>query len=377
MTRARTYLDHNATSPLRPEARAAVEKALDVVGNPSSVHADGRAARQLVDDAREQVAALAGARPSEVVFTSGATEANNWVMRDGWDAILLSGIEHDAVLAPARASMARVVEVGTDRDGVADVGGFAAAILQEPDVRGRVLATLQMANNETGVIQPAGELADFCRAHGVSFHTDAVQAAGRVPLGFEAMGADTMALSSHKIGGPMGVGALIIRDGVSLGSLIAGGGQERRRRSGTENVPGIAGFGAAAERASAELADIGRISTLRDRLEAGLREISPAATIISAGADRLANTVGVAHPGITAETLVIKLDLAGISVSAGSACSSGKVGQSHVLMAMGLAPEIGRSTIRISLGWSTTEADIATFLNSWRALADGWQRAVA
>ncbi|MCB1511516.1 MAG: cysteine desulfurase [Hyphomicrobiaceae bacterium] len=377
MNAARTYLDANATAPLRPVARNAVLAAMEQLGNPSSVHTEGRTARRIIEDARERVAALAGARPSEVVFTSGATEANNAAIAGGWDAIITSGIEHDAVLAPARARGAHLVEVPAGGDGVVDAGAVATALLSDPIVRGRVLVSVQMANNETGVVQPVAEIADFARAHGALVHTDAVQAAGRVPLSFADLGVDLMALSAHKIGGPFGVGALVVRDGFDLKRWIVGGGQERRRRAGTENVAAIAGFGAAAEAARNELAAMRRIADLRDRLEAGVRASTPDAVIIAQGSLRLPNTSAVAWPGQSAETLVIKLDLAGIAVSAGSACSSGKVGSSHVLQAMGLAPEIARSAIRVSLGWQSSEADIEAFLQAWRALASSQSRAVA
>lgn len=369
MTPRRTYLDHNATMPLRPAARVAIARALEAAGNPSSVHQEGREARRLIEDARERVAALVGARPSEVVFTSGATEANVWVMGAGWDAIALSGIEHDSVLAPARAAPGLLWEVGADRDGLADVAAFAELALSEPAFKGRCLVSLQGANNETGVVQPIADVAAFCRAHDIAFHTDAVQLAGRRSIDFAALGADFLSLSAHKIGGPMGVGALVIRDGVTLPAMVVGGGQERRRRSGTENIAGIAGFGAAAEAAREDLADMDRVAALRDRLEAGVRAVAPDARVIGHGADRLANTTAVSLPGQSAETLVIKLDLAGIAVSAGSACSSGKVGASHVLAAMGLPDDVARSAIRISLGWNTTAADVDAFLAAWRTLA--------
>mgnify|MGYP001812387869 CR=1 FL=1 len=377
MTRQRIYLDHNATMVLRPCARAAMMSALDEVVNPSSVHQEGRRARRVIEDAREQIAELAGARPSEVVFTSGATEANVWVMRAGWDAVAVSAIEHPSVLVPAKAADSRVWEVGASATGVADVGAFADLILGDEAFQGRRLVSLQAANNETGVIQPIADVAAFCRAHDVCFHTDAVQLAGRRKLDFGALGADLMSLSAHKIGGPMGVGALIIRDGSPLSAMISGGGQERSRRSGTENFAGIAGFGAAAEAAGREVAEIAQVGRKRDQLEAGGKVISPDAIVIGQAAERLANTSCLALPGRSAETTVIKLDLAGIAVSAGSACSSGKVGASHVLATMGLADEDARSVIRVSIGWNTTDADISAFLAAWRTLADGQQRDVA
>jgi cysteine desulfurase len=363
--RARTYLDYNATAPLRPEARAAMLSAMDAPGNPSSIHAEGRRARAIVETAREQVAAMVGAKPLEVVFTSGATEANAWVINaGGWDTIFACDIEHESVRTPVAERGARVVRVPVDADGVAVAAAIASGVLNGPPV-GRALVMLQLANNETGAIQPVGPIAQFAREHGLIMHTDAVQAAGRLPLDMAALGVDTLSLSAHKLGGPKGVGALIIRDGTKLANLISGGGQERRRRGGTENVTGIAGFGAAAKAAAAELADIERVRQLRDRLERQAIAMAPSASVVAADATRLANTTCLALAGLSAETLVIKFDLRGIAISAGSACSSGKVGTSHVLAAQGLDPALARSAIRISLGWNSTGADVDAFLAVW------------
>jgi cysteine desulfurase len=371
MSQARTYLDWNATAPLRPQAHAAMLAALDVTGNPSSPHAEGRRARKLMEDAREQVAALVSASPADVVFTSGGTEANNAVLTGGWREIHLAGIEHDSVLAPARRSGAKLIDLPVDADGVVKAPAFAAG--------GSKLLSLQIANNETGVLQPVAEIAAAARAHGNAVHTDAVQAVGRTPINFRALGVDFLTLSAHKLGGPKGIGALVVRDSASLPALIAGGGQERRRRAGTENVAAIAGFGAAAAAAaSAGVADAARIAALRDALERELVSISPSAVVIGAGAPRLPNTTNVAVPGTSAETLVIALDLAGIAVSAGAACSSGKVGTSHVLQAMGVAPALARAAIRISLGWETTGENIAAFLQAWTQIMNRTrERAVA
>jgi cysteine desulfurase len=359
----RTYLDYNATSPLRPVARDAMLAAMDAVGNPSSVHAEGRRARAMVETAREQVAALVGAKPLEVVFTSGATEANAWVINaGGWDTIFACDVEHESVRTPLKECRSRINDVPVDANGVAIVAAIAGGVLCGPSV-GRTLVILQVANNETGVVQPVADVAHFAREHGLIMHTDAVQAAGRLSLDMAALGVDTMSLSAHKLGGPKGVGALIIRDGTKLGNLISGGGQERRRRGGTENVVGIAGFGAAAEAAVAELAKIEQMRGLRDRLE---REaLATGASIVGAGVTRLANTTCLAFAGLSAETLVIKFDLRGIAISAGSACSSGKVGTSHVLAAQGLDPALARSAIRISLGWNTSDSDVDAFLKVW------------
>ena len=374
MSRPRTYLDWNATTPLRREARAAMVATLDITGNPSSPHAEGRRARSVIEDAREQVAALVGAKPAEVVFTSGGTEANNAVLAAGWDAILLSGIEHDSVLAPARGSGAQLIDLPVGRDGVARQERFADHMTQP----GRALVSLQMANNETGALQPVAEIAALAKEHRLAVHSDAVQAAGRVPIDMAALGVDYLTLSAHKVGGPKGVGALVVRGDARLPAFITGGGQERRRRAGTENVAAIAGFGAAAEAARRDLAEIDKVRALRDRLEAEAREITPEAVVIAGEVDRLPNTTSLGLSGASAETLVIALDLEGIAVSAGAACSSGKVGASHVLAAMGLAPDIARAAIRISLGPSSTERDIAAFLAAWEQItAARRHRAVA
>jgi cysteine desulfurase len=365
MNRTRTYLDHNATAPLRPEARDAWLAALDVAGNASSVHAEGRRARALIEDAREQVAALVNARPAEVVFTSGATEANNWVMAAGWDTVIVSGIEHDSVLAPARACGARLITVPASTDGAVDVEAVAEQVLAAAKGFGRAVITLQWANNETGALQAVAEAAAVAHAHGLFVHTDAVQAVGRIAVDVAALAIDALSLSSHKIGGPKGVGALVIREGVWLPPFIVGGGQERRRRAGTENVAAIAGFGAAATAARQDLERIGRIRALRDRLEREAVRIAPQAVVISGETARLPNTTCLALPGQSAETLVIKFDLIGLAVSAGAACSSGKVGQSHVLTAMGIPPHVARAAIRISLGWNSREADVDAFLRAW------------
>lgn len=378
MRSTRTYLDHNATAPLRPEAREAMLIALDAFGNPSSVHAEGRRTRALVEEAREQVAQLIGARAEEVVFTSGASEANAWIVRAGWDAIIAAGIEHESVLAPARTAAGRLLDLPVGRDGSPAPAEIARALSEAARRGGHVLLSLQLANNETGALQPVREAVVAARACGAIVHTDAVQAAGRVPIDFRDLDVDALSLSAHKLGGPKGVGALVLREGLSPAPLIGGGGQERRRRAGTENVPGIAGFGAAAAAAGHDLARVARIERLRDRLEQGALAATPEAVVVGAGVPRLSNTTCLALPGAAAETLVIRLDLAGIAVSAGAACSSGKVGASSVLAAMDLPAEIARSAIRVSLGWSTTESDVDAFLAAWSAIAGkGLKRAVA
>ncbi len=370
MTATRTYLDYNASTPLRPAARAAMLAALDTVGNPSSVHAEGRRARAIVDTAREQVASLVGAKPSEVVFTSGATEANNTVMAAGWKTICVSAIEHESVLAPARACGAKVVVLPVGTDGVVDLASAADAVAAAGS-GGRALLSVMIANNETGVIQPVAEAAVVARTHGLSLHIDAVQGPGRVPVDFAQLGADTLVISAHKLGGPRGVGALIVRDGVNLPVLVKGGGQERRRRGGTENVVGIAGFGAAAAELAREADVATRIGTLRDKLESAVTAATPAAVIIGRDAPRVSNTMCVAVPGKLAETLVIRMDLEGVAISAGAACASGKVGANAVLAAMGLPADITAGAVRVSLGRETNEDDIAAFLAAWQKVAGG------
>ncbi len=364
MSGTRTYLDYNASAPLREEARAAVVEALDVFGNASSVHAEGRRARTLIDEAREAVAELVQAKPAEVVFTSGATESNTWALGAPWERIAFANVEHDSVRVPAEqiaaARGAQTIALPVSRDGVVD---YKAA----PAGPGTLLA-LQLANNETGIVQDVTRAGLWATENGVRLHCDAVQAPGRLRIDFRTLGATTMSLSAHKIGGPKGVGALVISGNAILPSLLAGGGQEIRRRAGTENVAGIAGFGAAARAALKDLENAARIAALRDRLEAEALRATPGAVVIGAGAERLPNTTSLALAGVSAETLVIKLDLMGIAVSAGAACSSGKVGQSHVLSAMDLSPEIARSAVRVSLGAATTEQDIAAFLAAWKRI---------
>jgi cysteine desulfurase len=363
MTRRETYLDWNATAPLRPEAAAAVATALARCGNPSSVHRWGRAARQEVARAREAVAALVGAAADGVVFTSGGTEANHLaLLGSGRERVLVSAVEHGSVLQAVPT--AEVVRV--DGDGVVDIDALPRQLAADPRP---ALVSVMFANNETGVIQPVAEIAAVAHVHGALFHCDAVQGAGKLRLKMIETGADLVSLSAHKLGGPPGVGALVSAGGADLVPTIRGGGQERGRRAGTENLPGIAGFAAAAEAATAGLAESDRVRRLRDMLEAATLAAVPEAVVIGAEVPRLPNTTALALSGVKAETQVIALDLDGVMVSAGAACSSGKVGPSHVLAAMGMPPDIAAGTIRVSLGWTTTEEDIAHFLDAWTALA--------
>lgn len=366
MTRA--YLDHNATSPLRAPARAKLLEALDAGGNPSSVHAEGRAARALVETAREKVAALIGGGARNVVFTSGATEALNLALAPHWRGpqgaparLLLSATEHVAAL-DGHGFGAAAEFLPVDGDGLLDLAALDAALARAD---GRVLLCLQAANNETGVLQPVAEAAEKVHAAGGLVVCDAVQAVGRIPCSFATTGADMLVVSSHKIGGPQGAGAFVLRDAALHcdRGLIRGGGQERGLRAGTENVAAIAGFGAAAEEAAAAQTsgEAARLSELRARLEEELLGLAPGAAIFGAGAPRLPNTCAFAIPGLTAETALMAFDLEGIALSSGSACSSGKVKRSHVLGAMGVSDDLARSALRVSLGWSVTFQDVAAF----------------
>lgn len=377
MRAPRVYLDHNASSPLRPEARAAVIAALELAGNPSSVHGEGRSARAVIEAAREDVAALVGARIEDVVFTSGGSEAANTVVRSGFDVIAMAGIEHDSVREAALASGARIVELAVDGNGLIDGDHMDRSLAELGAERGRVLVCLQLANNETGVIQPVAGLAARARSHGAVVLTDAVQAAGKVPVSFADLGVDAMVVSAHKLGGPKGVGAIVAGPAVRLVPLVRGGGQERRRRAGTENVAGIAGFGATARAARSSLDRMVALGGMRNRLEREILAATPGVRMIGAGAGRLPNTSCLAMPGRAAETQVIRFDLAGFSVSSGAACSSGKVGRSQVLAAMGLGPDAA-SAVRVSLGWSTTDDEITRFVAAWTEIhAGSAERSVA
>jgi len=361
----RTYLDHNATTPVRPEAAAAVAEALARGGNPSSVHHAGRAARRIVEEARAAVAALAGVSPEEIVFVSGGSEANHLALRGcGRTRILVSATEHDSVLHAVPA--AEIVPV--TRDGLVDRAALAALLAADERP---ALVSVMLANNETGTIQPVAEIAEIVHAQGGLLHCDAVQGAGRLPIDRAPLGADLLSLSAHKIGGPPGIGALAVAPAVALAAQQRGGGQEGGRRAGTENVPGIAGFGRAAELAAAEVESgdlAARLARLRDDVERQLLAIAPGARVFGAGAPRLSNTLSITMPGVRAETQVMALDLAGIMVSAGAACSSGKVRPSHVLRAMGASEDEAASAIRISLGRDTTPEDVAHLIAAWGAL---------
>ena len=354
------YLDANATEPLRPEARAAVLSALEILGNPSSIHRAGRIARAAMEDAREAIAIRFGARSADTVFTSGGTEADALAVHAlGHNAgrrVFIGATEHDAI--GAAAPDAPVIPV--DRDGVVDLDALAALLAEA----GPALVCLMLANNETGTLQPVQQAAEICRRAGALLHVDAVQAAGRVPIDLRVLGAHSLALSAHKLGGPKGAGALLLaEERTTLPPLISGGGQERGRRGGTPPLPAIAGFAAAAVARS----DRSHLPRLRDAIErAGF---AAGGIVLASGAPRLDNTVCLALPGVRADQQVIALDLEGFAVSAGAACSSGKVAESHVLAAMGLGP-LANQAIRVSLPWNVVPEDVAAFLQAYARMAE-------
>lgn len=377
----RTYLDHNATSPLRPEAVAAVLRALEEGGNASSVHAEGRRARARIETARDAVAALSGVSARGVVFTSGGSEANALALSPDVTfaggrrptRLLVGAIEHPCVLEGHRFAPDAVERVPVLSTGVIDLAALAARATALAATGEVPLLALQAANNETGTIQPVAEAAALIHAVGGVLHCDAVQAPGKIAVSLAEWGADSAAFSAHKIGGPQGIGALVLADpATALGArMLRGGGQERGARAGTENGPGIAGFGAAARAVLGGLAEeTQRIEALRADLEAGIVAAAPEAVLFGAGEARLPNTTLFALPGLPAETALIAFDLAGVALSSGSACSSGKVKPSHVLDAMGVAPEIARGALRVSLGWNNSKADVICFLGALAKVRD-------
>jgi cysteine desulfurase len=366
----RIYLDHNATTPPAAEVVEAMARALrDEFGNPSSIHSYGQRAKAAVDDARTEVARLIGAEPADLVFTGSGTEADNLALRGVVDAappararMAVTAVEHEAVIATARALARRggnVTFVPVDADGVVDPSAFESALGGD-----LAIVSVMLANNETGVIQPVADLARMARARRVLFHTDAVQAVAKIPVDVAALGIDLLAIAGHKFGGPKGVGALWIRRGTPVSGIMTGGRQERNRRAGTENVPAIVGFGVAAGLARARLAaESPRQALLRDRLEAGVLATIAGTVVNGAGAPRVPNTTNIAFEKVEAESLLIALDLEGIAVSTGSACSSGTLEPSHVLRAMGLPHQRVQSSIRFSVGVTTTDRDIDRVLD--------------
>lgn len=373
----RIYLDHNATTPLRPRAGDALVSALTLAGNPSSIHAEGRAARAVVEEAREKVAALVGARARDIVFTGGGSEANASALNPGLRRhddrrtvarLLISAGEHPSALYGHRFGGA-VDPLPLAASGLVDLAALDQHLAAIPaDMR--VVVSVQAANNETGVVQPVAEIARRVRAASGIMHCDAVQAAGRIALSMPALGIDALTLSAHKLGGPKGVGAIALSPAMEMGDrLLAGGGQESGRRAGTENVAGIAAFGIAAEEAAAALNDEAqRLAVLRDAFELRMRAIAPDIVIFGVDVPRLPNTSLFSVPGARAETLLMALDLKGVSVSSGSACSSGKVHRSHVLAAMGVAPELMDCAIRVSFGWTSVQDDITQCISAFESV---------
>lgn len=361
----RLYLDYNATAPMRPATRALVAEVLGETGNAASVHAHGRAARKHVEDARAHVAALAHVRAQQVIFNSGATEANNTIMH-GMDGrrVLVSSIEHLSVLEAAPAG---VEKIPATADGVIDMDAFKKMLSDGP---APALVSVMLVNSETGAVQPIKDIAKLAKDAGALMHTDAVQAMGRMDVDLKDLGVDMMSVSSHKIGGPQGVGAIIFRETQLLPKFMKGGSQEMHQRAGTQNTAGIAGFGHAAQATLNEMPDYGRITALRDDLEKRLRAAANDIIIHAGKAPRVGNTTNIGVPGLSAETQLMALDLEGISVSAGSACSAGSYKPSYVLAAMGADEHAARSALRISLGWGTTSADIDRFIAAWTTMRD-------
>jgi cysteine desulfurase len=384
MSRARAYLDYNATAPVRPAVAEAVARALMLPGNPSSIHQEGRAARAALETARGDVAALVNALPEQVIFTSGGTEAANAALsgalrRRGEPSptrLLYSATEHPCVAAGHRFPDAAVEVLPVTDDGLVDLAVLAARLATLADET--LLVSVHAANNETGAVQPLAEIVGLARSHGRTLvHSDAVQAAGKIPLDMAALGLDALTLSGHKFAAPKGVGALVLAEGVTLESaFLRGGGQERRQRCGTECLPAIVGMGAAARIAREALGqEAARLSVLRDRIEAGVRALAPDAVVFAAGAPRLPNTLSVSVPGLDAPAALIALDLAGVAVSSGSACSSGKVARSATLAAMGVDADLAGGALRVSLGWNTVDEEVACFLDAFeRALQPLYRR---
>jgi cysteine desulfurase len=369
MAGRRAYLDYNASAPLLPSARTAMLAALEVDANPSSVHSEGRTARRLVEEARRRVADLVNARPEHVVFTSGATEAATTLLTPDWQMgrgatrmarLYVSASDHPCILGGGRFCREQVETIGVDAQGIIDLGALRDALIRHDRAAGLPLVAIHLANNETGVIQPAREIGALVKEAGGILVLDAVQAAGRISLDIAEGYADFLIISSHKIGGPKGAGAIIgASDLLMPRPLVTGGGQEKGHRAGTENLAAIAGFGAAASEALSGLDAVAAVRKMRDAVEAAVLALAPDAEIFGAGAERLANTTFFAVPGLKAETAQIAFDLAGVALSAGSACSSGKVGPSHVLKAMGRGENEG--ALRVSIGRATTDDEIALF----------------
>lgn len=362
------YLDYNATAPIRESVVEAVTGAMQAVGNPSSVHAAGRGARAIVEEARAKVAALVNARPRDVVFTASGTEASNTVIRGtGAKSLIISAVEHECGFAAAKESGLPTTVVPVDASGQLDMDVLEGALRSS---EAPALVSVMLANNEMGALQDIAAISALAKAHGAFMHTDAVQGAGKLNLDFGALGVDYLTLSAHKLGGPQGLGAIVLAPTAPLKALVTGGGQELSRRSGTENVAGIAGFGVAAMDAMVGVADMDRLAELRNKLETAVKAHANEAVIVAESGTRLANTSCIIMPGVKGETQVMHFDLNGICVSSGSACSSGKVKVSQVLTALGYAAEEAAASIRVSLGYQTTSEDVDRFVAAWKSLYD-------
>ena len=357
----KAYLDHNATTTIRPSVIEAMNCALMTGGNSSSVHSSGRDARQMIEEARENVASLVGSETSKVIFTSGVTESNNLAIRGvKGRKVITSAIEHVSVLSSA----SDILSIPVDKNGVVIVELVEKALRNNFDSS---FVSVMLANNETGVIQPVKEIAKIAHEYGAIVHCDAVQALGKVECNIMELEVDLLSISGHKIGGPQGVGALVSRGDVGLTSINKGGGQEQGLRGGTENFPGIVGFGAAALVAKNDLSRFSQYAILRDELESKVQRVEPV-QIFGVSADRLPNTTCFTMPGVSSETQVMSFDLSGFAISAGAACSSGKVEVSHVLTAMGVSRSDAEMAIRVSLGWDTEEYHVNDFFNTWMSL---------
>ena len=375
MSKPRIYLDYNATAPVRPAAKLAVLAALDHVGNASSIHQEGRKARGLMEAAREQVAKLINAQSKEITFTSGGTESNNLVLASDLGALgkkqplaatLLSATEHPSLIKAQELSQRPVELINVDDNGILDLDHLEQLLKtwqEKSDLP--VLVSVMLVNNETGVIQPMQRIANLVHQYGGFIHADAIQALGKIAIDFENMNVDLLSLSSHKIGGPQGAGALVIRLGMLVDSYVKGGGQELGLRAGTENIPAISGFGAAAKECADELKNKNQYNEMRQSLEVKIKQISPDVTIFAEAVDRVATTSCFAIKGLTAERALMSLDLAGIAISSGSACSSGKVSQSHVLKAMGINDDVALCALRLSFGWNTKPQELDVFITEY------------
>lgn len=375
MVKHRIYLDYNATAPIRPAAKLALINALEQVGNASSIHQEGRKARGLIETARDQVASLINAQSKEITFTSGGTESNNLVLASDLGALgnkqplaatLLSATEHPSLIKAQQLSRRPVELINVDENGLLDLTHLESLLKawqQKSDLP--VLVSVMLVNNETGIIQPMAKIATLVHQYGGYIHADAIQALGKIDIDFENMKVDLLSLSSHKIGGALGAGALVIRLGMLVDSYIKGGGQELGLRAGTENIPAISSFGAAAAECTVELKNPSQYKQIQEEVEAKITAISPDAVIFGQNAPRVDSTICFAISGLTAERALMSLDLAGIAISSGSACSSGKVSQSHVLKAMGIEDELALCALRLSFGWNTKLHELDDFIEEY------------